>query len=416
MTVSLWRRTTALGVITCDTAVIGAGITGVSAALALQRRGVDALIIERHTLGSGASTRNAGYLMRGAADNYAAAMRDWGRATAKRLWKLTEENITALRQEGVDRLPSYRAIPSCLLALSEEELTELRNAFAELSADGFEAAWLSNASDVAWSKGQAKGGLVNPHDAVINPVELLTMLASRLTRPILDRQEVFEIVPSPTDDRVHLRITDAEVQCKRVLVCTNAYTSALFPALNRLVVPNRGQMLALDARDARLDYSYYANHGGEYFRQASPGVIALGGWRKHFAAAERTTDDRTTDDVQRGLEAFAHALFGKRYPVLARWAGTMAFTPDGLPIVDMIPLTPTPTFAMASTTSTTSTSGQSADVDNTDPRVWFCGGYTGHGMSLGYRLAHHAVSAMLGEETPWFRYSRFPSPLPNGHP
>ena len=37
--------------------------------------------------------------MRGAADNYAAAIRDWGHERARTIWRWTEENLLALRAD-----------------------------------------------------------------------------------------------------------------------------------------------------------------------------------------------------------------------------------------------------------------------------------------------------------------------------
>lgn len=379
MSISLWRRTNALGTLTCDTAIIGAGIAGLSAALHLQRRGLDALIIERHGVGAGASSRNAGFLMRGAADNYAAAVRDWGRPMAQVVWRATELNLEGLRALGIGRLVTYQAVPSCLVAFEEEELAELRESVELLREDGFRVNWADRGMDSFWSHAQPLGGLLNPGDASINPVEMLVYVRGLLMRPVLEQQEVIEI--REESGGVHILTSDAVVVCRRVLVCTNAYAGTLLPQLAKLVVPNRGQKVALHAPGMRLDASYYANHGGEYFRQPAPDVITLGGWRRFFEAEERTMEDRVTPEVQGGLEAFGEKIFGRRLPVIARWSGTMGFTPDGLPLVGPVP-------------------GYSSR------NVWFCGGFTGHGMSLGFQTANHAVSAMLGEEQPIFPLDR----------
>lgn len=379
MSISLWRRTNALGTIACDTAIIGAGVAGLSAALHLQRRGIDALIVERHGVGAGASSRNAGFLMRGAADNYAAAVRDWGRAMAQVVWRTTELNLEGLRQLGIGRLLTYRAIPSCLVAFEEQELEELRESVALLKEDGFAVGWADAGTDSFWSHARPLGGLVNPNDASINPVEMLVLLRSMLARAVMEQQEVFAV--NEVDGGVEVLTSDARVVCRRVLVCLNAYAGTLFPQLANLVVPNRGQKLALHAPGMRLDASYYANHGGEYFRQPAPDVITLGGWRRFFELEERTMEDRVTEGVQGGLEAFAEKIFGRRLAVIARWSGTMGFTPDGLPLIGPVAGYPS-------------------------RNVWFCGGFTGHGMSLGFQTANHAVAAMLGEEQPMFPLSR----------
>jgi len=379
MSISLWRRTNAFGTIVCDTAIIGGGVAGLSAALHLQRRGIDAQIIERHAVGAGASSRNAGFLMRGAADNYAAAIRDWGRPMAQVVWRTTELNLEGLRALGIGRLVTYRAVPSMLVAMEEEERAELVESVRLLKEDGFAVGWTESGTDSFWPHARPLGGLINPNDASINPVEMLVLLRSMLMRPVLEHQEVIDVAEH--QGGVRILTSDAQVVCRRVMVCLNAYAGPLFPQLAELVVPNRGQKVALHAPGMRLDASYYANHGGEYFRQPAPDVITLGGWRRFFEAEERTMEDRVTEGVQEGLEAFAEKIFGRRLAVLARWSGTMGFTPDGLPLVGPIPGYPS-------------------------RNVWFCGGFTGHGMSLGFQTANHAVAAMLGEEEPMFALSR----------
>ena len=64
------------------------------------------------------------------------------------------------------------------------------------------------------------------------------------------------------------------------------------------------------------------------------------------------------------------------------------FSPDGLPLIGPV----LPGGAPAS-----------------DPAsgIWFCGGFTGHGMSLARRAAREAVEAMLEGRRPIFSIDRF---------
>lgn len=367
MTISHWRRTNTLGELRCDTLVLGAGVAGLSAALALRAHHVDTLVVDRAAVGSGASSRNAGYLMRGAADNYTAGVRTWGRDITRDLWRLTEHNLFLLRSRGVERLQTYQPRPSCLLALTEEEQIELHQARSMMLEDGLDAPWIETGSDTVWRSGLARAGLVNPHDAVCNPCELLAMLRAQLHAPIIEHQEAIAIEESGRD--VIVTLTDGRVRANHVIACLNAYAPLLIAESAQWVAPNRGQMLTLRAPAARLDMSYYANHGSEYFRAVEPGVFVIGGWRKHFAEAERTYEDAVSHGVQNGLESFARAMFGADQQVISRWSGIMGFSPHGRPIAGPI---------------------------RHGSRVWFLGGFTGHGMSLAHATASLAVDAMLG--------------------
>src|ERR1700694_2810502 len=75
-----------------DVLVIGGGITGVSLLHHLAKRGIDAVLVERHHLAAGASGRNAGFLLAGVAACYAEAVRTFGRSAARDIWFMTMEN------------------------------------------------------------------------------------------------------------------------------------------------------------------------------------------------------------------------------------------------------------------------------------------------------------------------------------
>jgi gamma-glutamylputrescine oxidase len=376
MTVSLWQRLEPRPVpVETDVAIIGAGISGLSAAIECEARGLKAVVIEQDFPGARASGRNAGYLMRGAADNYAAAAQDLGRDRARSLWKWTEDNLAALRALGVGTLPGFADRPSCLAALGEGEAEELEKSADLLEQDGFRVELIrpgvSAPDDPIWRSGRPRLGLVNPDDAVCSPIELVGLLRARLAQtPVLNASRVYAIEPTETGATVRAR--NHTVHSARCLVCTNAYARELLPELEGLVVPNRGQMFAMRPHDpahAGLTYAYYLNHGSEYIRSGPDGTVVIGGARKHREAEERTDAEGLNPAVQTKLEQWARELITDRYEVIARWSGIMGFSPDGMPIV--------------------------RPTRDGLGRVWFCGGLTGHGMSMGHLTARHAVGAML---------------------
>ncbi|MDX9912436.1 MAG: FAD-binding oxidoreductase [Phycisphaerales bacterium] len=392
MSISHWRRTQSRGVLDADLLIIGAGVCGLSAAIHAKAAGLRVVIVERHFLGSGASSRNAGFLMRGAAENYAVACRVHGARLAYQLWRWTEENLALLRELGVESLPGYRRIPSVLAALEPGEKAQLIESKLLMERAGFNVAWIDCGDDAFWRHAKPLGGLVNPEDASCNPVEVLAMLRGHAACDVLEGQEATAF--GVRDDLVEIVTTDAIVRAPRVLLSTNAYAGLLAPGLGELVVPRRGQMIAFAPSGARLDASYYANEGYEYFRQAADGTIVVGGCRKAHAERESGYGDGPTPWVQRDIERFAREKLALTGEVLARWAGTMGFSPDGVPMIGPVPP------AMLRVT-------ESDGLAALAGRVWFCGGFTGHGMSLACRCAKEAVEAMLASRTPAFPLARF---------
>lgn len=374
MSVSHWRRVgqpvEAPG---ADTVVIGSGITGLAAAYELCERGQVVHILERHTLGWGASTRNAGFLMRGLAENYAFVCEHLGRDTAQLVWRWCQDNLELLKARyAIDELASYQDRPSAIVAMSEEEAGELEASAKLMNEDGFECHLKHSGSDTLWWNLTPTVALINPGDGAVNPWDLVRAMR----RALFDR---FAGRVTLTENAEVTRLTEGDVltaeamyPCDRVLVCTNAWARELLPSLGSLVAPNRGQMMALEAPGVTLDASYYLNRGSEYIRQTLDGTIILGGKRTFREAEERTSSDAVSPEIQAELERYARSVLKTEFEVLARWAGTMGFSPSGLPII--------------------------ARAEECAGEVWFCGGLTGHGMSLGARAAKAAVAAMLGEE------------------
>jgi glycine/D-amino acid oxidase-like deaminating enzyme len=389
MSVPLWSRSSRPEELRTEVVVVGAGIAGIGAALDLHRRGVDTIVVDRGAVGSGASSRNAGFLMRGAADNYAAGVRVYGRELARSLWRMTEDNLAGLIELGAERVPSFARRPSCLLAMTEQEACELHRSVEMLRDDGFAADLVWKHADAPWRNPMVRCGLVNPGDGVVNPVELVRHLAAKLPRPVIEHTEIGEIDRGGAE--IVVRCAGVRITAPRALVCLNGFVGRLLPEIGAWAMPNRGQMLAVRAPvgAAAVSMAYYANHGYDYFRRVDDETVIFGGRRNRFEPHERTDSDAPSDEVQRSLESLAEEMLGGEFPVVARWAGTMGFSPTGLPIIAPVP----------------GTNGAP------DPRVVFCGGFTGHGMSLGVMAARAAVGLVVDGEVPVFPV---PTAIPGG--
>ncbi|MFN7146331.1 MAG: FAD-dependent oxidoreductase, partial [Myxococcota bacterium] len=79
-----------------DVLVIGAGLCGASAALALGRAGIDTVWVDRGAVAHGASGRNAGFLLQGTAERYVRAVAIHGRDQARRVHAFSRENHRAM--------------------------------------------------------------------------------------------------------------------------------------------------------------------------------------------------------------------------------------------------------------------------------------------------------------------------------
>ena len=116
-------------------AILGAGYTGLSTALALRRTGVEVVVLEREFAGFGASGRNAGHLTSTIGKDLPTLLMLFGRARAARLVRFADEAVgcveTMIREYGIDC--DYLPAGNIMAAVHPRQERRLRKA-AEAAA------------------------------------------------------------------------------------------------------------------------------------------------------------------------------------------------------------------------------------------------------------------------------------------
>src|SRR5581483_6054842 len=89
-----------------DVVVVGGGYTGLSAALELARNGARVTLLERETLGWGASSRNGGMVLTGHKHGIGEITRTLGVTRARELWQASlaalECVATLVQEQGIE--------------------------------------------------------------------------------------------------------------------------------------------------------------------------------------------------------------------------------------------------------------------------------------------------------------------------
>jgi glycine/D-amino acid oxidase-like deaminating enzyme len=341
-----------------DVAIVGAGVTGCSAARRLAEAGLRVRVHDARGIAEGASGRNGGFALGGGAARYDVARETYGADEAASYWSWTKEALDRLAELAGDAL---RRTGSYRLAADEEEREGIRLEYEALREDGFEAEWLDDVPGGA--AGRFQGAIFHPADGSIQPARFVRRLAA-------------QAVAAGAEFREHDTVDDVEaLDAERVLVATDGYGHGLVAELADLIWPTRGQVIASEPLDRVLyDRPHYARQGFDYWQQLPDGRILLGGFRDTSILDELTDVEETTPAIQASLESFLHELVGAPVEVTHRWAGIFGLTQDMLPLVGPVP-------------------GQ-------DGRVWVAGGYSGHGNVLGFACGELVSDAMLGREAP----------------
>jgi len=380
MTISIWQDQLNKPSEKYDVVVVGGGIMGAGSAYWLSKRGLKACIVESQHVASGASGRNAGFLLRGIHTYYNETAKRYGRDNASMLFRFTEENIHLIAEFAKQTSQNFDYEPSgsYLLACSLEELHDLDESHQLMSEDGFAVEYLKEDP----LDRDYYGALHNACDAGVNPAKLVGALLSESGAQLYDG----EAVTSIRKENGSLRIGTANriIECDKVLLATNAYSQLLEPWFENRVKPIRGQILVTQPLRKRvLEKVCYANYGWEYFRQLADGRFLLGGCRQLFQELEVGYADCVSPPVQASLESYLKDRFPESagVPIDYRWSGIMAFTEDGLPLV--------------------------GELERL-PNVYFAVGCNGHGFSYGLNLSRLLVEAALdGKDVGIFSSKRF---------
>jgi gamma-glutamylputrescine oxidase len=340
-----------------DVAVVGGGITGCSCALALGEAGMRVRLYDAREIAGGASGRNGGFALRGAAAPYPVMVESLGRERAAELWRWTERAVDDLAGAAGD---AFRRTGSLRLAADDDERDELEEELRALRADGFTVEWVDELEPSVRARYPA--AILHPADGVLQPARLVRRLAARAARAGVEIRE-------------HTRVgAAAATGAETVVVATDGYPSGLLGPLEGLIVPTRGQVIATEPVPERLfEIPHYGRHGFDYWHQARDGRIVAGGFRDVSLHEEFTAEEATTASVQGALEEFVDSLVGRSLRVDYRWAGIFGLVLDFLPVVGRVP---------------------------GDDSLWVAGGYSGHGNVLGFACGRLVAEAVLGRADP----------------
>ena len=291
-TPSFWERTR------YDFIIVGGGFTGLQAALASRRRYPRAsiLVLERHPVALGASTRNAGFACFGAPTELLADVREQG-------WEATLQTVAA-RFRGVEALRTtwagedigwreqggYEIISdAATAAYVRDHLTELNRRLYSIT--GRRETW----AIVPPPRGAPRGELLlyNDLEAQLQPAALHRALRRRCAAANVDVWNGVTVTDvlgeSPEEFAVHSEEL-APLTSASVVICTNAFLPRLLPRYAGAVRPVRNQVFVTrPLRDLQLRGCYHYHEGYVYLRDVNNTRLLIGGGR-HRAGPESETD------------------------------------------------------------------------------------------------------------------------------
>jgi glycine/D-amino acid oxidase-like deaminating enzyme len=381
-----------------DVVVVGGGYTGLSAALRLAQLGAQVTLLERETLGWGASSRNGGMVLTGHKRGIGAITRSLGLARARELWNASlaalETVATLIDEEQIDCDFARRGHLDAAYKPAHMKHLEATHELLEREFDYSTRIVPKQELRDELDTDLYYGGLVDERSAGLNPAKYVRGLARAAHRAgarLHEGTAAQEIERTAHGFRV--KTTRGTIECKDVIAATNGYAGRETPQLQRRVIPLGSYIIATEPLDRELAEQLIPHNRMVfdtknflyYFRRSSDDRIVFGGRAAFFPATPDTVRE-SAGILRKGmLEVFPQV---EAYPTAYAWGGTLGFTFDLYP--------------------------HAGQMDG----MYYSMGYAGHGVALATYLGQQLGNRIAGQS--WhnpFEGMEFPTmPFYGGNP
>lgn len=374
-----------------DVCIVGAGFTGLTAALRLAQKGRKVIVLDAHRAGFGASGRNGGQVSSGFNWDQHTLAAKLGDGPARALWDLCETAKSDLADLVKTHAPDARQTPGVAYGIySDAERRKVHqeveflqksygySAIEALDQNGFQALVKSNAY---------AGGALDMGSSHIHPLRYVLGLARAALAAgveIYDRSEVHHIAKGTP---AKVQTPQGHVMADHVILAGNGYLPNIEGQIAAKVMPinsfigataplgdTAAEVLTRDI--AVADSKFVVN----YYRLSEDKRLLFGGRESYFLGFPR---DIKTALVDRMCSLFPQL---KGTPIDYVWGGTLGITMTRLPAVQKI-----------------------------GPNMWSAAGFSGHGVALSGMSGRILAEAILGETDRFDTMQMLPVPsFPGG--
>ncbi len=375
-----------------DICIIGAGYTGLSAALHLAEKGYSVTLLESETIGWGASGRNGGQVCPGHNMGHAELIKKVGREAADSLWDMSLDSVQLVK----DLIAEHQI--SCDLKQGVMHVSAKPGHVAEMRESveykrkvlGYDKIRFVPDDDV-----QAMLG--TPHyyggeyweDAVhLHPLNYALGLASAAVKAGVTIHENSRVTHYTSGADAEVYTAKGRVKAKYILLACNGYLDKLEPRVAGKIMPINNFIIATEPLSDELcrtinredvavaDSRFVIN----YFKLSGDNRLLWGGGENY------------TSRFPRDIRHFVRPYMLQFYPELKDvkidygWGGTLAITLNRMPHFDRI-----------------------------NNNLFVAQGYSGHGVALATLGGKLMAEAISGSAEKFDTFRRVPTPtFPGG--
>jgi glycine/D-amino acid oxidase-like deaminating enzyme len=364
-----------------DVAVVGAGFTGLSAALTLAKKGVSVRVLEAGKVAAEASGRNGGHCNNGLSHDFSGIAARFGMERAREMYLAFDAGVdlveSLVRSEGIDC--DFTRSGKLKLAAKPEHFDKLVRAqevlAKEVDADTAIVAKPDLGSEIATER--YYGGLLQRRSASMHMGKFGTGLAHAAARAgaLIHQNAAVIAIDRIAHGRFRLKTAHATIEADQVMLATGASQEGPFGWFRRRIVPVGSFIIVTEPLGAERAAAIMPGHRtctstqniGNYFRLSADNRLVFGG-RARFAMSSPKSDLKSGAILRTQL----HEIFPQLTDVRTDycWGGLVDMTRDRLPRA------------------------------GTQDGMHYAMGYSGHGVQMSTYMGNLMARRITGEDTP----------------
>ncbi|MEP6068342.1 MAG: FAD-binding oxidoreductase [Paracoccaceae bacterium] len=378
------------GAARADVCIVGAGYTGLSAALSLAKAGRKVIVLDAQRVGFGASGRNGGQLGSGQRVEQPKLEKMLGHDTARHLWTLGEEAKSHVKGLIADNNIACHLKPGIAWAAESAAATDELHHYAAHMAQhyGYDIEAFDSAGfDEICPSPAYHGGVLDKGAAHLHPLAFalgLARAAHEAGAAIYEGSAVHDIQHG---SKITVRTDAGHVEADHLILACNGYLGGLNRRVAARVMPINNFIAATEPlgddairvlkRDIAVsDDRFVVN----YFRLSHDKRLLFGGGESY---GYKFSKDISVVVRKPMTEIFPHL---KDIRIDYAWGGTLAITMKRLPYLARLA-----------------------------PNVLSASGYSGHGLGTATHAGHLMARAIEGQTYGFDTMAAIPStPFPGG--
>ena len=321
-----------------DICIIGGGLTGISSAINLSKKGYSVILCEARKIGWGASGRNGGQLGIGMRKDQFTIEKKLGLRHAKELWSLGLEAVedvkNLIKENEIDcHLVNGVMSTACFEKDIDEYKFEIEHMAKNYDFEGYKFFNKEKIREEINSK-MYLAGLLNSGSYHLNPLKLTLGLAKVAQK---NNVKIFENTPiekiREEGDRVQVMSKKGLIRANQVVVACNGYLDSILGSKKNKFMPINNYVVATEPLGEKRAREIIKNNYAvcdtrfiiDYYRFSED-------WRMIFGGGETFTSN-----FVKNATSFVSKRMIKVFPQLQNvkidysWGGTLAITVNRLP-------------------------------------------------------------------------------------